>query len=78
MSNRITVEVGSVWERKKGHGWLRKVVSVYNMGGKDWCIYKSNNGDGWVVKIIELDGELIDAAISVCTVDAMKRWGKRV
>ena len=78
MGKNNTVEIGSVWERKKGHGWMRRVIDRYSMGGKEWCIYKSKTEGDWEVRYVEMDGVLFDAAISICTVDAMKRWGRKV
>ena len=80
MRKIITVEAGSVWERKKGHGWLRKVVSMYTYEGIEWCNYRQDYGDGWETENIETVAGIFkfDTNMHACTVDAMKRWGNKV
>jgi len=80
MRKIITVEAGSVWERKKGHGWLRKVVSMYTYEGIEWCKYRQDYGDGWETENIETVAGIFkfDTNMHACTVDAMKRWGNKV
>ena len=80
MRKIITVEAGSVWERKKGHGWLRKVVSMYTHEGIEWCNYRQDYGDGWETENIETVAGIFkfDTNMHACTVDAMKRWGNKV
>lgn len=82
MRKIITVEAGSVWERKKGHGWLRKVVSMYTYEGREMCYYREdmNDGKGWATENIKTVGGIFkfDTNLHACTVDAMKRWGNKV
>ena len=80
MRKIITVETGSVWERKKGHGWLRKVVRMYTHEGIEWCNYRQDYGDGWETENIETVAGIFkfDTNMHACTVDAMKRWGNKI
>lgn len=68
MKKKITVEAGSVWERKKGHGWRKKVVDVWDCLDYDvtYCsvLIDYNDGNGW-----QKDG--------VCSTDALKKWGNK-
>ena len=58
------VKAGDIFERKKGHGWKRMVIGTYTYEGIDWVYYVEDHGGGY------------GAAHSVCTVDAIKRWGR--
>ena len=80
MRKIITVETGSVWERKKGHGWRRKVVDMYTHEGIEWCNYRQDYGDGWETENIETVAGIFkfDTNMHTCTVDAIKRWGNKV
>jgi hypothetical protein len=83
MSNRkiITVETGSVWERKKGHGWRRKVVDMYTYKGTEMCYYREdmNDGEGWATESIETVGGIFkfDNNLHACSVSAIKAWGNK-
>lgn len=78
MKKTITVEVGSVWERKKGHGWLRKVEGMYTYAGIEWCRYYQNQNGYWETQKMEQVGPFkLDANLHTCTVDAMKNWGHK-
>jgi len=53
-----------VFERRKGHGWKRKVVGRYTFKGVDWVYYVQDFGNGYGCERF------------ACTLSAMKRWGR--
>jgi len=62
---KISVEIGSKWKRKKGHGWIREVLDMYTLEGIKWCRYVETMGN-------------CEKYEYKCTVDAIKRWGNKI
>tara|TARA_Y100000389_G_C17080544_1_gene326407 strand:- start:273 stop:509 length:237 start_codon:yes stop_codon:yes gene_type:complete len=58
------IKVGDIFERRKGHGWKRKVIGTYTYDGIDWVYYVENRGYGYGDRF-------------ACTVHAITRWGKK-
>lgn len=63
------LEVGQVYERKKGHGWTREIMSIWYVNDNLMVYYKETHHNTDI-------GREDTIFKQFCSDTALKRWGK--